>query len=344
MGHFHLVRQSRSLFRTFIACAMLMATWAILGIAHAQQRAEVVLNHLTTGAGLGEYEWSLATDRMLAKNSSWLRQRAQPTQGYIFNLRTAIDSKDQWNTLVFNMDPVSPWLAEKGQPPFPNGMAGLELRALTNATWPIWLLFTKTPNVKSVQDLPGRRVALGPKAGTATLMMEETLKAAGVFDKVKLQYLSFSDITDGLLNDTIDVGMGNFWYNPADDKIGPTQGTINLQASGKPFHYVLIDKATLMKTRDVRGVPYRILDLPNKTLPFQTVPMAVYANADYVAVSRDFPEEQAYEYTRLFIKHLPDVMATGGIASVFTPKFLPYGLTNLHPGAARAYREAGLIK
>lgn len=344
MRHLSFAQSSRHLLRVIFANFLVVAFLAPLGVANAQQHSEVVLNHLTTGAGLGEYEWSLAMDRVLAKKSSWLRQRSQPTQGYIFNLRTAIDSKDQWKTLVFNMDPVSPWLAQKKQPPFPNGMDGLELRALTNATWPIWLLVTKAPNVKSVKDLAGRRVALGPKAGTASLMMEETLKAAGVFDKVKLQYLSFADVVNGLLNDTIDVGLINFWFNPADVKIGPTQGTINLQASGKAFHYVLIDKATLVKTRDERGVPYKILDLPEKALPFQTGSMAVYANADYVAVSRDFPEDQAYEYTRIFIQQLSDVKAIGGISNVFTPKFLSYGLTNLHPGAARAYREAGLLK
>ena len=44
------------------------------------------------------------------------------------------------------------------------------------------------------------------------------------------------------------------------------------------------------------------------------------------------------------IQHLEDVNKTGGIASIFTREFLPYGLDNMHPGAARAYREAGLLK
>lgn len=72
--------------------------------------------------------------------------------------------------------------------------------------------------------------------------------------------------------------------------------------------------------------------------------MAGYANPDYVAVHKDFPEEAAYEYVRLVIQHLEDVNKTGGIASIFTREFLPYGIDNMHPGAARAYREAGLLK
>lgn len=242
------------------------------------------------------------------------------------------------------MDPVSPWLASKKQPPFANGMGRLELRGLMNATWPVWLLVTESPEVKSVKDLAGRRVALGPKAGTASLMMEETLKAAGVFDSIKLQYLSFADITNGLLDGTIDVGLANLWMNGANNKIGPTQGIINLQASGKKFRYVIFEKAVFEKTRNERGIPYRILDIPSGTLPLQTQAMAGYANPDYVAVHKDFPEDAAYEYVRLVIQHLDEVNKTGGIASIFTREFLPHGIDNLHPGAARAYREAGLLK
>ena len=312
--------------------------------ANGQGRAPVTLTHLTAPAGIGEYEWGLTIDRILAKQSTWLRQRSQPTQGYLYNLRTAIDGEKNWSTMVFNMDPVSPWLAGKKQPPFENGMGKLELRALMNATWPAWFLVTQSPEVKSVKDLAGRRVALGPKAGTASLMMEETLKAAGVYEQIKLQHLSFADITNGLLDGTIDVGLANLWMNGADNKIGPTQGIINLQASGKPFRYVIIDPGAIERTRKERGVPYRILNIPNGTLPLQTQAMTAYANPDYVAVHKDFPEETAYEYMRLVIRHLDEVNKTGGIASIFTREFLPFGLDNLHPGAVRAYREAGLLK
>ena len=104
-------------------------------------------------------------------------------------------------------------------------------------------------------------------------------------------------------------------YSRMEPKIGPTQGIINLQASGKPFRYVLIGHAMLEKTRNERGVPYRILQIPTGTLPLQTQAMSAYANPDYVAVHKDFPEETAYEYVRLVIRHLDEVNKTGGIAS-----------------------------
>lgn len=317
---------------------------AFAALAWGQGKPPVTLNHLTAPSGIGEYEWGLTIDRILAKQSAWVRQRSQPTQGYIYNLKTAIDQPGTWSTLVVNLDPVSPWLAAKKQAPFDSGMGKFEPRALMNATWPVWFLITQAPEVKSAADLPGRRVALGPKAGTASLMMEETLRAAGVLDKIKLQHLSFADITNGLLDGTIDVGLANLWMNGANNKIGPTQGMINLQASGKPFRYVIIDRSAFVKTNKEYGVPYRIVDIPAGTMPLQTQAMTALANPDYVAVDKSFPEETAYEYMRVVIRNLEEVNKTGGIASIFSKEFLPYGIDNLHPGALRAYKEAGLVK
>ena len=47
--------------------------------ARAQQPSTTVV-HLTAPAGIGEYEWALTHDRILAKQSKWLRKRSQPTQ------------------------------------------------------------------------------------------------------------------------------------------------------------------------------------------------------------------------------------------------------------------------
>ncbi|MDP3616564.1 MAG: hypothetical protein Q8R49_01895 [Rhodoferax sp.] len=43
------------------------------------------------------------------------------------------------------------------------------------------------------------------------------------------------------------------------------------------------------------------------------------------------------------IDHMDEINKTGGMASILTHEFMPYRVPNLHPGAARAYREAKLI-
>jgi TRAP-type uncharacterized transport system substrate-binding protein len=119
---------------------------------------------------------------------------------------------------------------------------------------------------------------------------------------------------------------------------------INLQASGKPFRYVIFDRAAFVKTNKEYGVPYRIVDIPAGTMPLQQQAMTAFANPDYVAVDKSFPDETAYEYMRTVIRHLDEVNKTGGIASIFSKEFLPFGIENMHPGALRAYKEAGLVK
>ncbi len=314
------------------------------GRANAQKREQLVVTHLTAPAGIGEYEWGLTHDRLMARHSSWLRKRAQPTQGYIFNLRSALEPNARLGQLVFNLDPISPWLAARRVPPFDKGMGTLQPRALMNVAWPIWLFATKDPAIRTAADLAGRRIALGPKAGTASLMGEELLKAAGVFDKVSIQNLSFADIVKGMLDDTVEVGYVNLWYNPQANRIGPTQGVISMESSGKPFRYVRFEKAYFEATRDRGGIPIQVVDVPDKTMPLQTEAMTVMANADYMAVDSAFPEEAAYEIVKVAVEHLDEIVQTGGMAAVLTPDFLPFRVDNLHPGAARAYREAGLLK
>src|SRR5688500_9399527 len=117
------IRQSRRVLKeenrmpAFLRYALAVVLAAAPFAAGAQQRP-LSLTHLTAPAGIGEYEWGLSIDRIFARHSKWLRQRSQPTQGYLYNLRYTLENPGTWGTLVVNMDPVSPWLASKKQPPF----------------------------------------------------------------------------------------------------------------------------------------------------------------------------------------------------------------------------------
>ena len=334
-------KASRSLGRALAALSLAGLTMIA---APGGVLAQTTVDHLTAPAGIGEYEWALGISRILEKNSKTLRSKPQPTQGYLYNLRYAIGQTDR-TKLVFNTDPISPWLAANKKPPFTEGLGTLKIKALMNATWPIWMLATDNPDIKTPADLVGHSVALGPKAGTATVMAEETLKSLGVFDKVDLQYLSFADIFSGLLDGTIDVGLVLSWYNAADNKVGVVPGILNLQQSGRGFHIVPWTEEGLRKTHDETGVPYHILTVPAGTLPIQSGDVMLYANPDFVAVDETFPEDEAYEFVSQTLAHLKEINAAGGLGVLFTPAFLPFGLEDkLHPGALRAYKDAGLIK
>ncbi|MGE0313614.1 MAG: TAXI family TRAP transporter solute-binding subunit [Lautropia sp.] len=332
----------QTLRRSLLGTIAGVASATVLPLARARESKTVV--HLTAPAGIGEYEWALTHDRILARHSAWLRKRSQPTQGYIFNLRTALEPSTRLDELVFNCDPISPWLAERKQPPFQSGLGKLRPLGLMNCAWPIWMFVTRNPAISKPSDLAGKRVALGPRAGTASLMGEELLKATGLHGKVKLQHLAFPDIVKGLLDDTIEVGYANLWYNAQANKLGTTQGIINLEASGKDFHYVAFDRAQYESTRKDRGIPIQIVDVPDKTVPLQTRPMTVMANADYVAVDASMPDDVAYEIVRTALQYLPEINETGGMASIFTKEFMPYRIDAMHPGAKRAYVEAGLVR
>lgn len=305
----------------------------------------VNLTHLTTPSGIGEYEWGLMVDKILNDNSSWLRQNTLESQGYIYNFKTMVDDPKQRETLVINVDPITPWLASQKKAPFEDGMKDVELQTLYNSIWLVWSFVTEDPNIKSIEDLAGKRVALGGKAGTATAIAEEVLKAAGVYDQLEsIEYLNLGEIGSALLDGRVDAGICNASYNAVTNKVRPATALIDLEASGREFRYLEIDEQILDKTINERGCPIRKVVMPGGTLPMQSSEdILLYVNPNIVGVDKSFPEEYAYEHVKALINNVDVLNSSGGMGVLFSKEFLCYEVNNLHPGAKRAYEEAGLL-
>jgi hypothetical protein len=60
----------------------------------------------------------------------------------------------------------------------------------------------------------------------------------------------------------------------------------------------------------------------------------------------EFPEELAYEATKLILDNLKTFGEVHALGKLMSPEAMAYGAKpeDLHPGALRAYREAGVIK
>ena len=69
------------------------------------------------------------------------------------------------------------------------------------------------------------------------------------------------------------------------------------------------------------------------------------AHIGIVAADATFPDDVAYEFVKFILNNLEDVRQTGGYARTWRRESLAEGIEAImHPGAARAYKEAGLIK
>jgi TRAP-type uncharacterized transport system substrate-binding protein len=60
----------------------------------------------------------------------------------------------------------------------------------------------------------------------------------------------------------------------------------------------------------------------------------------------ELPEEIAYEVTKLIIENVSEFAKYHNLGKLMSPQSLPYGVDvkGIHPGAVKAYKEAGILK
>ena len=85
------------------------------------------------------------------------------------------------------------------------------------------------------------------------------------------------------------------------------------------------------------------VEVPAGTFEGQTEPFGTWGNPGVWGVKDVFPEDLAYEFTKLSIESADKLEEYGAKFEIASPEVRAYGLTKrtLHPGALRAFEELG---
>ncbi|NPV71161.1 MAG: TAXI family TRAP transporter solute-binding subunit [Firmicutes bacterium] len=191
--------------------------------------------------------------------------------------------------------------------------------------------------IKTVNDLKGKKVAVGDMGSGTELMAREILKLYGMtYDDITEDYLGFSEAANGLKDRTIAAGF--IWAGV------PTAGIMDLTSQNK-ISLVQIDEArindltqrlpycTVMK---IVGGTYKGLDTEVTTI---AIPAILIGRADlsdefvYSLLKAIFDNKKMLEQAHVRGKDISLQTALNGL------KGIP-----LHPGAERFFKEAGLLK
>jgi uncharacterized protein len=183
--------------------------------------------------------------------------------------------------------------------------------------------------IRSIRDLRGRRVSLGPPGSGAALTAELALNAFGVaLDDLHAERLPFRDGARRVVDGTLDAAFWNGAF-PNDNIAGATlRGARLLEVVGEPIERFRAAYPFLEPTE----IPAGTYD--GVTQPVHTV------GVDGIFVARaDLDERLVYRLTRAFFETVAivwkDVPGLHGVSIGRAPSTpIP-----LHPGAARYYRE-----
>ena len=196
---------------------------------------------------------------------------------------------------------------------------------------PVHLLTTPTAGVKSVTDLRGKRVVMGPVDSGTAFTARLILEAFGVaFGDVHAEFMQFSDAGALLVRHRIDAMFDNAIYADA-----------VADAVGAGAQLVAIDGPSVDRLRN--AYPFlRVTAIPGGT--YANVPATATVGVDSVLICRRGLDEQTvHTLTSRLFEALPRLAPSmrRNLAALDEASATPIPL---HEGAARYYREQELLR
>ncbi len=311
----------------FPACAALLLAGAAAGV----QAAEFI-NILTGGTSGVYYPLGVALSQIYSKAIPEAKSSVQATKASAENLNLIQAGRGE---LAFTLgDALSD--AWKG-----NAGAGFKtplkkLRAVA-AIYPnyIQIVASADSGIKTLADLRGKRVSVGaPKSGTE-INARAILKGAGLSyaDLGRVEYLPFGESVELMKNRQIDATLIS---------AGLGVSAIRDLATSVKMVVVSIPPAVVAKINDPA---YQAAVIPANTYEDQTTDVPTVAIGNVLVTRADLPADTVYKMTKAMFTHLPELVAAHSAAKAIKLENAVKGLPiPLHPGAAKYYREVGLIK
>ena len=306
-----------------------MALAGSLGMGAAPAMAEDIV-FMTGPAGGSWYPLGGAIKNLLEEEIPGMNVTIRPGAGLI-NLKGVSAGKAHMGvTLV--MSAVD---ALNGKPPFES-----KLDDICNMT-SLYNNFLQIPStdfsINSAADLKGRNLVTLPRGNTTEVGARALLKAAGLsyYDLGKLNFASTTDGVNMLKDGQADVLMAITSV--------PNGSMLDLTNSRKIKFLPITDEQFAAMKKENAG--WGRLTIPANSYPNQTEPVKIAGFPAHIILNCSMvSEETAYNITRALIKRGQELGTVVKAMSTITPKEMAAEIgVPLHPGAAKAYKEAGAL-
>lgn len=326
-------------------------TILIAGLGSAAFAEPTEIDVLLAPIGAGPYLAVATMQNYASDYTDKISPKAVETPGFTYNVRYLASQPDMWENTLIGSGMVVEWAAAEGIAPFFS--APIEavrdfriIGALSNTTNAFVAL---DDDIQNLEDFDGKRVALGLLTMNEWGMHQKMmLDYSGTTEELRsLDALGPSQGIDALLDGRADIGTlaahSNFDFSYTLEA-GPFK---TLESSGRDYHYVSIDPDLIQSYIDDTGAPFKIQNVKAGTFSGQSEDLTSFGNIALISAHKDFPEDLAYEFTKLWIESGPQIGEYSAIAKIWEPETISEVARSnpelIHPGAMRAYREFGLV-
>ncbi|MEO5695781.1 MAG: TAXI family TRAP transporter solute-binding subunit [Burkholderiaceae bacterium] len=294
-------------------------------------QADQFINILTGGTSGVYYPLGVALGKIYADKIPGVRTQVQSTKASVENLNLLQKGKGEI-ALALGDSVKSAWEAD-AEVGFPEKLD--KLRGVA-AVYPnvIQIVAAESSGVKTFADLKGKSLSVGaPKSGTE-VNARRIFEAMGLSykDLAKTEYLPFGESVELIKNRQLDATL---------QSAGLGVASIRDLASSLPVTVVSIPADVAKKL----GPPFVATTIPANTYTGQTADVPTLAVVNFLVTHAGVSEETVYQMTKQLFENLPEMVAAHKAATAIQLKTAVEGMpVPLHPGAARYYKEKGLMK
>lgn len=304
----------------------------ILAVATGSQSTAQEFYTIGTGGVTGVYyPVGGATSKIVNEADVGLRLTVESTGGSVFNVK-AIDAQ-QLDLAVAQSDVV--YQAYNGQQEFSDKPVQ-KLRSIMGLhPEPMHLVCNSSAEVNSFRDIAGKKVNIGNPGSGQLNTVQAMLEVYGMSENdFQPEYLKAAEAPDYLRDGRIDcffyvVGIGSAAIQDI-----TTTADVNLVPLDDPELDALIEQFPY----------YAYATVPAGTYQGQDEEITLFGVKALFVSSTDVPEEDVYKIVKAVLNNFDSFKATHSALGNLTPESLIEGIgAPLHPGAERAYQEAGLL-
>lgn len=188
--------------------------------------------------------------------------------------------------------------------------------------------------IDSIEDLAGKRVAIGPPGSGTELAARQILDYYGMDADQDIESFSdtFGDAADRLRDGTVDAAFAILAL--------PAGSIIEVATS---VDLVIVDITGPDLDRLIADDPsYTPLEVPADTYPGQEEVAYTVTNWATLYAQRGLDEQQVYDIVRVLYEHTDDIGTDVARQISIDTALDGLGPIELHPGAARYYEEQGV--
>jgi len=311
----------------FVRYGLIAAAVALAPIA---ADAEEFINILTGGTGGVYYPLGVAMSKIYAEKIPGAKPSVQSTKASVENLNLLQAGKGE---IAFTLgDSLADAWNGNAEVGFKTKLDKLRTVAAIYPNY-IQIAALKDANIKTLTDLKGKRLSVGaPKSGTE-LNARAILAGAGMTykDLGQVQYLPFNESVELMKNRQLDATLIS---------AGLGVSAIRDLCASVDCVIVEIPKSVVAKV----GSPYQSMPIPADTYKGQNTAVDAAIVPNYLVTRSDLPDQEVYEMTKTFFDNLAGTQAAHAAAKdIKLDQAAKNPPVPLHPGAAKFYKEKGVM-